>query len=154
MSRFKSFLKITLLGGMGVLLPLAVFAFFIAWLFDLTTDLIQPLTNLVLRYVSLGEFTADALVILVLLAFCFVIGLIVKTGVGVWMHNHLDHVLVKLAPGYKTVKDIVQQFFGSDSKDSLMKGEVVRAWIYGRNTPVSVTGILTSRHANGDVTVY
>ncbi len=150
----RPFFVLTLLGGVGVLLPLAVFALFVKWLFGFTTDLIQPLTNLVMQWFGLGEIVGDLIVVLFMVATCFMVGLIVKTGLGRWAHRRFDHVLVKLAPGYKTVKEVVEQFLGDNDDDSLMNGEVVKAWLFGRNIPTMVTAIVTSRHDNGLVTVY
>jgi uncharacterized membrane protein len=155
MSKVRSFLNLTLLGGIGVLLPAVVFALCLNWLFVFTTDMIQPMTNLVVNWFQLPEVAGDAIVVAFMLFVCFLVGLLLKTGVGRWIHHRFDHVLVRLAPGYKTIKEIVSQLLGlGDDSDSLMNGEVARAWLFGRDTPTTVTAIITSRHQNGLVTVY
>jgi len=155
MSRVKSFFVLTLLGGLGVLLPVAVFAIFVNWLFHFSTDLIQPLTDLVSQWFGKSELISDLIVFGFMFAVCFAAGLVAKTSIGRWVHGRFDHVLIKLAPGYKTIKDVVSQLLGlGESSDSLMSGEVVKAYLFGRNIPTTVTAIVTSRHKNGVVTVY
>ena len=34
------------------------------------------------------------------------------------------------------------------------RGEVARVWLYGRDLDVSVTALVTSRHPNGQLTVF
>src|SRR5690606_13528533 len=84
----------------------------------------------------------------------FVIGLSLKTSVGRWLHNCIDQGLSRFAPGYSTIREVVAQFVGGENNTSLLKGQVCRAYIMGRASPVSVTAIVTARHHNGDCTVY
>ena len=83
-----------------------------------------------------------------------VIGLFVSTSIGGWVHDLIDDWLAKLAPGYKTIREVVSQLLGGEGNTSLLKGEVCRAYIMGRAAGVSVTAIVTAKHANGDLTVY
>ena len=57
--KFKQFLKSTLFGGLVVILPITIIAFFIKWIFQLITDLIQPLTNYALKTYFMPEYVAD-----------------------------------------------------------------------------------------------
>ena len=153
MKKLKSFLLLTLLGGVTVVLPIVIFGFLFHWLFNLTRDLIAPLVRAVIYRTDVGESLAALIVIGLILAICFAIGLLIKTSIGAWLHARLDRVLVKLAPGYKTIRELVDQFLGDDQA-SLFSGEVALARIYGPDNPVTVTAIVTARHDNGYFTLF
>jgi len=156
MTRVRSFITLTLLGGLGVLLPAVVFAEFVSWLFGLSINLLQPITNVVVDAFSLGEHTliGHFITLSFVLSVCFFVGLIVKTAVGRWIQQWFDDVLVNHVPGYKAVKELVGQLLGNDKSGSLMKGEVALVYLFGRNIPTTTTAIVTSHHNNGYVTIY
>lgn len=154
MKRLQSFITLTLLGGFMVVLPIFVFIMLLDWLFELVTSLISPLSAFLIAKAPMASYGADLLAIAIVLSAFFVIGLAIKTRVGSLIRDALDAVLSKLAPGYKTIREVVMQFLGGEGNTSLLKGEVCRAYIMGRAIGVSVTGIVTARHANGDYTVY
>lgn len=154
MKRLRSFVSITLLGGFMVVLPIAILILFAEWLFGVVANLIKPFNSWVATWSPLTNYMADFTGVAVLLLGCFLIGLLVKTNIGQWLHDLMDDVLGKILPGYQTINKLVSQLLGGEGNTSLLKGEVCRAYIMGRNVPTSVTGIITARHANGDCTVY
>ncbi|WP_444994987.1 DUF502 domain-containing protein [Aliikangiella sp. IMCC44359] len=154
MSQLKLFVRKALIGGVLVLLPIVVIGFVFRWAFFLVTDLIQPLTDYTTQHYGLPELLADSLVIALILATCFVIGTLVSTGIGKWLHNHFDKYLVKLAPGYRIVKEIITQIFGNSEDSPFAKGEVVRVKLFGENCPTTVTALVTSKHNDGTVTIF
>lgn len=154
MKRWRSFLGLTLLGGLTVVLPLAIFIFLLRWLLGMVTDVVAPVSDWFASRVPLGDQVADLLGIVLVLGVFFLIGLAIKTSVGRWLHNWVDGWLSRFAPGYSTIREVVSQLFGGENNTSLLRGQVCRAYIMGREHPVSVTAILTARHANGDCTVY
>ena len=154
MKRLRSFVSITLLGGFMVVLPIAILILFAEWLFGFITRLIQPFNDWVATWSPLTNYMADFTGVALLLIGCFLIGLLVKTNIGQWLHDVMDDVLGKILPGYQTINKLVSQLLGGEGNTSLLKGEVCRAYIMGRAVPTSVTGIITARHINGDCTVY
>ncbi|TNE82564.1 MAG: DUF502 domain-containing protein [Gammaproteobacteria bacterium] len=154
MQRFRSFLILTLLGGLTVVLPIALLVMIFLWLFGAVSDLVHPLTGLLQEQAALNEFLAFLVVFGLILAACFVVGLLIKTRLGGWVHGHLDGWLAKLAPGYRTIREIVSQLLGGSSEDSLLKGQAALAKIFGPDSPTSVTAIVTSRHPDGAFTVF
>ena len=112
MNKFRSFIKTTLLGGLVVILPVTIIVAVFGWLYVKVTGWIQPLTNVVVKTVGLGEFLSDLVVIGVIVGFCFLVGLAVKTQVGRFVHNRLESKVLKIAPGYTLVKETVLQFLG------------------------------------------
>jgi uncharacterized membrane protein len=45
-------------------------------------------------------------------------------------------------------------WIGGGAGEGVLSGPVARVRIHGADNPLSVTAIVTSRHANGDFTVY
>lgn len=154
MSRIRSFLVLTLLGGLAVVLPMTIFVFLLQWLVGVLDNIIAPLSRWLANYITVGEHGADMLSLAIVLGVCFVIGLLVKTSIGRWIHTKVDGFFSRLAPGYSTIREMVTQVMGGDDNASLLNGKVCRAYIMGAASPVSVTGIVTAEHASGDYTVY
>ncbi|MBC6428536.1 MAG: DUF502 domain-containing protein [Cellvibrionales bacterium] len=154
MKKLKSYIGLTLLGGLLVILPFVIFVLALRWLLTTFSGLIEPLSLPMREYFLLPPLASDALVVLVCLAACLIIGLLVRTAIGRWLHNTFDHWMVRLAPGYKTIRGMIQQLLGGEGARGPLNGEVVLARIFGPEVPTTMTGILTSRHADGTVTVY
>jgi uncharacterized membrane protein len=155
MKRLRSFVSMAFVGGFIVVLPILIFIWLVEWLLGSVRKLIQPLSGWISDQTMLTGFIAEVTVILLLVVCLFMIGLFVSTSIGRWVHDTFDRCLSKVAPGYKTIRDIVAQLLGAgEGNASILKGEVCRAYILGANAGVSVTGIVTAKHNNGDYTVY
>ena len=148
------FFKKTILGGLVIVLPIAILAMGIRWLFNLVTDAIQPLTNLVVKVLGFPELVGDMFVLAGMIGACFLVGWFVTTAGGAWFHLHFDDRLSRYAPGYRLVKDIVNQFFGDASKSPFANGEVAMVKLFGVDNPTEVTAIITSKHQDGRVTIF
>ncbi|THB65358.1 MAG: DUF502 domain-containing protein [Gammaproteobacteria bacterium] len=154
MKKFEAFIKASILGGIVIVLPLAILAFFFNWLFTTITDLIQPMTDFVANRYSIPEITADIAVIVMVVIGCFIIGVIVSTTIGKFFYSWLDKYLLKHVPGYKIIKEVVIQFLGDKSSSLFTNGEVVRAQIFGKSVDTKVTGLLTCKHSDGTLTIF
>lgn len=137
-----------------VVLPLAILVLFAEWVFGVVTRLAKPVNDWVATWSPLTNYLADFTGVALLLIGCFLIGLLVKTNVGQWLHDLMDEVLGKIVPGYETINKLVSQLLGGEGNTSLLKGEACRAFIFGPNVGTSVTGIVTARHPNGEFSVY
>lgn len=144
-TKTKSVIKKTLLGGVIVLLPIGIMLFIARWLFRLITDLIQPITNLLIKSNGLPEIIGDMAALGLLCVICFVVGWMVSTGAGHWFHSRFDSALARVAPGYRIVREIVTQFLGNDDESPFSNGEVALVQIFGEDNPILVTAIITSR---------
>lgn len=154
MKRLRSFVSITFIGGFMVVLPMLIFAWLVEWLLGALRQLVSPLSQWLVQQTLVTGFVADAFGVLLLLVALFLVGLFVSTSIGGWVHDLVDQWLSKLAPGYKTIREVISQLLGGEGNTSLLKGEVCRAYLMGRAAGVSVTAIVTAKHANGDLTVY
>jgi uncharacterized membrane protein len=150
MSNLKSFVSTCLLGGILVLLPIAIFAFIVQWLFEAITSIIEPLTRVVAEQFGLPpNILSHLVVIAILLAACFMVGLFVRTRLGSLLYTLVEESVLKRAPGYSLIKETVVHFIGK--KESPF-ASVALAQIFGNDTLVSA--FVTDRHEDGTVTVF
>jgi len=153
MKQLREFVKSTIVGGLLVVLPLALFAFVLSWAFGLIHRAISPLTSLVTKGISLpagyATIIADVLVIAVLICLCFLVGAIVRTRLGKWVYLLVETNLLAKTPGYSLIKETVHQFLGK--KESPFSS-VALAQIFGNDTLVS--GFVTDTHEDGSYTVF
>jgi len=149
MRRFRNFFKTTIIGGLVVILPLTIFLLAIKWLFGFITNAINPLTNLVLAYLQLPGLAADLMVIFVMILACFLVGLFVKTRLGHIIYEWIESGLLVKSPGYKLIKETVNQFLG---KKKTPFSSVALVEIFGNDT--KVTAFVTDTHEDGSYTVF
>ncbi|MDX1810700.1 MAG: DUF502 domain-containing protein [Gammaproteobacteria bacterium] len=150
----KKFIKTSLFGGLVVILPVAILAFFFKWLFKTVTDLIQPLTDYLATRLPMPEVMADVIVIGIILLTCFILGVIVKTKIGNLLHNMFDNILQQLAPGYRMIKEVVVQIFGKSEDSPFANGKVARVRLFGVDCPTEVTALITDQHPDGMYTIF
>ena len=103
----------SLLGGIIVILPVALLAAVFGWVFSFVTNLIQPLTDLLVAKSDLREVIADLLVLAIILTVCFIIGVVIRTRFGKFIYSILEAHLFKVAPGYNLIKETVLQILGN-----------------------------------------
>jgi uncharacterized membrane protein len=149
MNRFKEFVKSTVLGGLLVILPLAIFFFALTWIFGLVRTAISPLTNIVMRNSPLQGIVADILVVALLIAVCFSVGAIVRTKLGKWLYLFVESNVFLRVPGYSLINETVFQFLGNKKSPF---SSVALVQIFGNETLVS--GFITDEHKDGTRTVF
>ena len=149
MNRIKTFIKTSLLGGLAVILPAALLFLIFRWLFNWATDIIQPLTDIVLARGQFQEFVADAVVMALILLFCFGVGVAVKTKIGRYIHENLESRILQIAPGYPTMKSVVMQFIGK-KKSPFSSVALVRPF----ENDTLMTAFITDTHEKNRSTVF
>jgi len=146
---FRSFL--ILVGGLLVLLPVAIFAYALIWVFGLVLRAIDPLTEFVMRQTGQEqEIVAAVLAIGLLVSFCFLVGLVVRTWLGGWIYRVVESRLLRRVPGYSMIKETVTQFLGKDKQSPFSSVALVR--LFGNETLVSA--FVTDTHPDGSYTVF
>lgn len=147
MQRLKNFVKSTVIGGLLVVLPLGIMLAVMAWLFKTVHELIARPA----KWTHLNEWPvlADIVVILLLIAACFVIGVFVRTRLGKFVYSLVETKLLAKAPGYSLVKETVFQFLGNKKSPF---SSVALAQIFGNETMVSC--FVTDTHEDGSCTVF
>lgn len=148
-TKSQSFIRTSLLGGLIVLLPITILIFTFNWLFNLIRRMINPLTQWVMERGPNQEFVATLIALGLILGICFVVGVVVRTQVGKFIHEQMEKRLFRVAPGYNLVKETVMQFLGNRKTPF---GAVAMVRLFG--TPTLMTAFITDEHDNGWCTVF
>jgi uncharacterized membrane protein len=138
--RFRNFLRTTLIGGVVALAPLTLIVLLFRWAINVIGRNLTPLVDTILQDSDPNPYYKFALYVLTftaILIFFFIIGLIFRTRMAVFLNKAEDRYFIKI-PGYKIAKETVQQFFGKNK--SFFK-EVVLVDIF--NSGVLMTGFIT-----------
>ena len=149
MSKAKNFIKTTLLGGFGVLLPVLILFIVFSALFGFITNNIRPLTNLITMSSNIQGILADVISIAIIIVTCFVIGVAIKTRTGVFFHNVIETQLLEKIPGYGWVKETLK-YFGGGQETPFRTVALVRLYSSG----TLQTAFVTDSHSDGSYTVY
>ncbi len=149
MEKAKDFIKTTLLGGFGVLLPVLILFIVFNALFKFITNNIRPITNIVTSSSNIQGILADIISIAIIIAICFIVGVAVKTRTGVFFHNVIETRLLERIPGYSLVKDTVK-YFGGGQETPFTTVALVR--LFAGET--LQTAFVTDSHSDGSYTVY
>ena len=149
-NKFYRFFKTTLIGGFVVVLPLSILIFLFKWLFGIVSNMISPITRQIVGDNSDLTFAGDLLVIIIIIALCFFIGLFIKTQIGKWIFTFLEDSLLLRIPGYGMVKETIAQLFNQNEKSPFASVALCR--IFGNET--LVTAFITDKHDSGYYTVF
>lgn len=144
----KDFFQTAILGGLKVILPLYVMVILFYWVIRKAAEIIHPLTDLIMRIMSLPGVLADIIAFLAVLAICFVVGLLVKTKSVSFLYKNLADRILMLMPGYPWFKETVS-VLGRMKKISR---PVILANVYG-GKGVSI-GYITEEGPGGVVAVF
>ncbi len=138
--RIQKFLWTTLIGGVVALAPLTLIILLFRWVINVIGRNLTPVVDRLLQNPDPNPFIKFSLYVLTftaILLFFFIIGIMVRTRLWVFLNKAEDRYLLKI-PGYKIVKETVQQFFGKNK--SFFK-EVVLVDIF--NSGALMTGFIT-----------
>lgn len=149
MKKLKSFIMTSLLGGIIVVLPVAILVAVFGWVFNFITNLIQPLTDLLMAKSNLREIIADLLVFGIILTICFIIGVSIRTRFGKFIYAVIEARLLKIAPGYNLIKETIFQILGNNKTPF---STVALAQIFENDT--LVTAFVTDEHSDGSFSVF
>ena len=148
-AKLEHFFKTSVIGGLTVILPVAILLAVFSWLFNFITGLIQPMTDLIVAHSKVKELLADFLVLLIIVLSCFVVGVVVRTGLGRIVHSLIEEKLFKIAPGYNLIKETVLQMLGGKKR---FFSKVALVSIYG--SEALMTAFVTDEHQDGSYTVF
>ena len=152
MQRIKRFFITALIGGVVVLLPISIFVFVVRFLIRFVSASLKPISEL-LSGVSNGFLARPAVVdfiaFAIVLAFCFLVGLVVQTQIGKTSFSYFENQFLMKLPLYQTIRDIVQQFTGA--KKTPFK-QVVLADVFNNGT--RMTGFVTDELEDNRYTIF
>jgi uncharacterized membrane protein len=149
LSKAISFIKTTILGGLVVLLPAAILIIVFRWVYGLIEGAIRPLTRALLARQDMQDFLAVLIVLGIIILTCFIIGLIIRTQIGKFIHGQLEDRILRFAPGYSLIKETVRQFLGRGESPF---AQVAFVQLFDSDT--MCLGFVTERHENGWFAVF
>jgi uncharacterized membrane protein len=145
--RVKSFLVTTVIGGFAVVLPIGLLIGIIQFLFHTLDRLLSPIRDLFDYPGVAATWTINlASALIILLAF-FLIGLLVKTGIGRRVHSVIDNKILSIIPFYPILRDTVQQIFG---RKKMPFSQVVIAEVMD----TKMTGFVTDEREDHTYTIF
>jgi len=143
MSKVMEFSKTTLIGGLLVLLPVALIGFLLLKAATIVLQVLKPITSLLPNEVFLPRVIA----LLIVIGFCFLTGLILKTRVGQLIYQAGERRILERLPGYTLMRSLSRQLAGQEEGVSFSPAlvEIEQAL---------VPAFLVEEHEDGSYTVF
>jgi uncharacterized membrane protein len=115
MRTLAEFTKTTLIGGLLIILPIYVAVLLLAKAVKGLMGLLTPVTEQLPAGVQFRQIAA----ILLLVALCFVIGLLVRTGPGLRAKNAFEQAVLEKLPGYTFLRGLTKRLAGRSEEWTL-----------------------------------
>lgn len=140
------FIKTTVIGGVLFLVPLVVLVVAVHKTFDLMRSVAKPIAKFLPIDTIAGVAIVNVLAVIIVIALCFLFGLLAQTAPAQRLVERLDAFLLSLIPGYAMVRGVAANL--SPEQQKAMHPVVVR---YDDRMRL---GIEVERDDKGLVTVY
>ena len=114
MKKTVEFIKTTAIGGLMLILPVAVIIFILGYVFNLLVSLNNKLAQFLPYEIFDNALVIMAIAIISIILICFAAGLLLKTGLGEGLAKGLDNSLIEKIPMYGFIKNVTQRFTGVD----------------------------------------
>lgn len=148
MGKMVDFIKTTTLGGFLILLPivgvLALAGMALATLIKIVTPIMRKLP---IKTVG-GLALATLLAVFLLLAFCFLAGLLVQMRFGRLLQSWVENYLLQRLPGYVMFKNLSRQLAGQEGI------EFAPALVDLYDSEARVVGLIVEEHADKKFTIF
>jgi len=108
------FIKTTAIGGLMLILPIAVIIFVLGYLLNMLVSLNTMLAQYLPYEIFDNALVIMAIAILSVILICFAAGLLLRTGLGKGLAKALNNFLVNKLPMYGFIKNVTQRITGAD----------------------------------------
>ena len=145
MNNLVTFFKTTIIGGLIVIVPLAILTFVVGDAVNSLITLTKPLTEDLPFGVFANAVIALLFVTAIIIAICFTAGFLLSTLWGMAIKNWLEKNIFERIPMYTTLRGLTQKFAGIEGADF----PVVEVDLYnsdGRVLGVRVDTLPDERH--------
>jgi len=143
MKTLADFLRMTLVGGLLVVLPLWVSLLLLFKAIKGALAVLQPIAKLVPQRFVHHDVVALCLLVLI----CFGVGLVIRTEIGRRIGDWLEQHLLGRLPGFSIVRGMIRQFAGKDDEQSFQPALV-------EIEEALVPAFIIEKHADGQFTVF
>lgn len=114
MKKIAEFTKTTLIGGLLVILPIYICFLLIAKSISVAGALVSPITNQIPAALQFRQLIA----ILIVIAVCFLAGIVLRTGAGLRAKNALERNLLERIPGYTLIRGLAGRVAGQQEDET------------------------------------
>ena len=143
MKTLVQFLKMTLVGGLLVVLPLWVSLLLLFKAIKGALAVLQPIAKLVPQRFLHHDVVALCLLVLI----CFGVGLLIRTELGKRFGDWLEQHLLGRLPGFSIIRGMIGQFAGKEDEQSFQPALV-------ELEEALVPAFIIEKHADGQFTVF
>lgn len=143
MKTLVKFLKVTLVGGLLVVLPLWVSVLLLLKAINGALKLLLPIAKLLPQTIVHEKVVALGLLLLV----CFLVGLITRTRSGQRVGHWISENILSRIPGFALVRGVTRQFTGDKAED-LFQPALVEI------EEALVPAFIIEKHSDGQFTVF
>ena len=143
MKALTQFLKVTLVGGLLVVLPVWLSLLLLLKAISSALKLLQPIAKMVPQQLVHPDMVALCL----LIAICFTVGLLTRTRFGQQIGDWLDEHVLGRIPGFRLIRGMIRQFAGKRGEQSFQPALV-------EIEEALVPAFIVEKHADGQFTVF
>jgi len=143
MKTLIEFLKVTLVGGLLVVLPVWLSLLLLLKAIGSALKLLQPIAKMVPQQLVHPDMVALCL----LIAICFTVGLLTRTRFGQQIGDWLDEHVLGRIPGFRLIRGMIRQFAGKRGEQSFQPALV-------EIEEALVPAFIVEKHADGQFTVF
>lgn len=147
--RLRRLFTTTVIGGIAVMLPIALIFFLFSFIWNFLSNLLSPMRGLLPFHENTATWMIDLISLAIVVIVFFMVGLIVQTQLGNNLVKMVEKTWLEQIPFYATIRDTVQQFFGNKK---MPFSEVVLVDAFGNGT--LMTGFLIEALGNDYFTVF
>lgn len=115
MRTLAEFTKTTLIGGLLVVVPIYLAILLLAKTVGGLLAMLAPVTNHIPATVEFRQIVAFLLIV----AICFVVGLVVRTAPGLRAKNAFENAVLEKLPGYTFLRGLAKRLTGSSEEQAL-----------------------------------
>ncbi len=148
MKKILQFLKTTIIGGLVVIVPVAILVYAVGEIFITLIEITTPLTAWMPFHPAVNALLASTTAIAMIIALCFFAGLIFNTLWGNAVRNWLEKKIFSRIPMYSALKGLTQRFAGIEDAGF----PVVEVDLYG--SQCRVLGVAVEQLPDGRNAVY
>jgi uncharacterized membrane protein len=143
MKTLVKFLKVTLVGGLLVVLPLWVSLLLLLKAINGALKLLLPIAKLLPQTIVHEKVVALGLLLLI----CFLVGLITRTRSGQRVGHWISENILSRIPGFALIRGVTRQFTGDKAED-LFQPALVEI------EEALVPAFIIEKHSDGQFTVF
>jgi uncharacterized membrane protein len=148
MKRFKNFVYTVFIGGITVILPVAILGLFFGFVVKIATGLLEPFTRLLEGSFNIHTPLTDVIVVVLLMSLAFLVGLLVRTRFGKLLYELIEKKFLEATPGYKIIRETTAQLMSK--KSPLSRVAIIKPF----DSETRMTAFITNEHADGSYTVF